>query len=141
MSQSFSPPIRQWNWLIIPTDARDRPGHAVPLYVRATPEMTTVLITECLQRDSADPIGPHDPPPSLLPVGYSDAARPLGPSPSAGWGWVPGSDPTGRDRRHTASACARLWRRSGVSWPTGKAARDHLQHELIHRVEETERPF
>jgi len=48
--------------------------------------MTTVLITECLQRDSADPIGPHDPPPSLLPVGYSDAARPLGPEPVGGMG-------------------------------------------------------
>jgi nicotinamidase-related amidase/aminoglycoside phosphotransferase (APT) family kinase protein len=46
--------------------------------------MTTVLITQCLQRDFADPIGPHDPLPNLLHVGYSEAARLLGPEPSAG---------------------------------------------------------
>jgi protein-tyrosine phosphatase/nicotinamidase-related amidase/aminoglycoside phosphotransferase (APT) family kinase protein len=46
--------------------------------------MTTVLITQCLQRDFADPIGPHDPLPNLLHVGYSEAARLLGPQPSAG---------------------------------------------------------
>ena len=42
--------------------------------------MTTVLITQCLQRDFVDPIGPHDPLPNLLHVGYSEAARLLGPS-------------------------------------------------------------
>jgi nicotinamidase-related amidase/aminoglycoside phosphotransferase (APT) family kinase protein len=46
--------------------------------------MTTVLITQCLQRDFADPIGPHDPLPNLLHVGYSEAARLLGPEPAAG---------------------------------------------------------
>jgi nicotinamidase-related amidase/aminoglycoside phosphotransferase (APT) family kinase protein len=46
--------------------------------------MTTVLITQCLQRDFVDPIGPHDPLPNLLHVGYSEAARLLGPEPSAG---------------------------------------------------------
>jgi len=40
--------------------------------------MTTVLITQCLQRDFVDPIGPHDPLPNLLHVGYSEAARLLG---------------------------------------------------------------
>jgi hypothetical protein len=35
--------------------------------------MTTVLITQCLQRDFVDPIGPHDPLPNLLHVGYSEA--------------------------------------------------------------------
>jgi protein-tyrosine phosphatase/nicotinamidase-related amidase/aminoglycoside phosphotransferase (APT) family kinase protein len=46
--------------------------------------MATVLITQCLQRDFVDPIGPHDPLPNLLHVGYSEAARLLGPEPSAG---------------------------------------------------------
>ena len=46
--------------------------------------MTAVLITQCLQRDFVDPIGPHDPLPNLLHVGYSEAARLLGPEPSAG---------------------------------------------------------
>jgi protein-tyrosine phosphatase/nicotinamidase-related amidase/aminoglycoside phosphotransferase (APT) family kinase protein len=46
--------------------------------------MTTILITQCLQRDFVDPIGPHDPLPNLLHVGYSEAARLLGPEPSAG---------------------------------------------------------
>jgi protein-tyrosine phosphatase/nicotinamidase-related amidase/aminoglycoside phosphotransferase (APT) family kinase protein len=46
--------------------------------------MTTVLITQCLQRDFVDPIGPYDPLPNLLHVGYSEAARLLGPEPSAG---------------------------------------------------------
>jgi hypothetical protein len=41
--------------------------------------MSTVLITQCLQRDFVDPIGPHDPLPNLLHVGYSEAARLLGP--------------------------------------------------------------
>jgi len=46
--------------------------------------MATVLITQCLQRDFVDPIGPHDPLPNLLHVGYGEAARLLGPEPSAG---------------------------------------------------------
>src|SRR5215472_504411 len=46
--------------------------------------MTTVLITQCLQRDFADPIGQHDPLPNLLHVGYSEAVRLLGPEPTAG---------------------------------------------------------
>jgi protein-tyrosine phosphatase/nicotinamidase-related amidase len=46
--------------------------------------MATVLITQCLQRDFVDPIGPHDQLPNLLHVGYSEAARLLGPDPAAG---------------------------------------------------------
>ena len=46
--------------------------------------MTTVLITQCLQRDFVDPIGPHDPLPNLLHVGYSESTRLLGPEPAAG---------------------------------------------------------
>ncbi len=46
--------------------------------------MATVLITQCLQRDFVDPLGPHDPLPNLLHVGYSEAARLLGPEPAAG---------------------------------------------------------
>src|SRR5262252_6284435 len=99
--------------------------------------MTTVLITQCLERDSADPIGPHDPC-QPRPVGSSEAARLLA-EPAGGRGWLAGSGPTGPDRRHTASACARLWRRPSVWWPKAKQ-RDHLQHELVHRIEETERP-
>jgi protein-tyrosine phosphatase/nicotinamidase-related amidase len=55
--------------------------------------MTTVLITQCLQRDFVDPIGPSDPLPNLLHVGYSEAVRLLGADPSVGplaqlMGWV-----------------------------------------------------
>ncbi len=46
--------------------------------------MATVLITQCLQRDFVAPIGPHDPLPNLLHVGYREATRLLGPEPSAG---------------------------------------------------------
>ena len=46
--------------------------------------MTTVLITQCLQRDFVDPIGSSDPLPNLLHVGYSEAMRLLGPDPSVG---------------------------------------------------------
>jgi protein-tyrosine phosphatase/nicotinamidase-related amidase len=46
--------------------------------------MATVLITQCLQRDFVDPIGPHDALPNLLHVGYSEATRLLGPDPAAG---------------------------------------------------------
>jgi nicotinamidase-related amidase len=46
--------------------------------------VATVLITQCLQRDFVDPIGPHDPLPNLLHVGYSEATRLLGPEPAAG---------------------------------------------------------
>ena len=46
--------------------------------------MATVLITQCLQRDFVDPIGPHDPLPNLLHVGYAESTRLLGPEPGAG---------------------------------------------------------
>ena len=46
--------------------------------------MATVLITQCLQRDFVDPIGPHDPLPNLLHVGHSEAERLLGTEPAAG---------------------------------------------------------
>ncbi|MGP8161641.1 MAG: phosphotransferase [Candidatus Dormibacteria bacterium] len=46
--------------------------------------MATILITQCLQRDFVDPIGPQDPLPNLLHVGHAEATRLLGPDPSAG---------------------------------------------------------
>ena len=46
--------------------------------------MATVLITQCLQKDFVDPIGPHDPLPNLLHVGHREATRLPGPEPSAG---------------------------------------------------------
>jgi nicotinamidase-related amidase/aminoglycoside phosphotransferase (APT) family kinase protein len=46
--------------------------------------MTTVLITQCLQRDFVDPIGPSEPLPNLLHIGYSEAVRLLGTDPSVG---------------------------------------------------------
>src|SRR3974377_558186 len=46
--------------------------------------MTTILITQCLQRDFVDPIGPHDPLPNLLHVGYAESNRLLGPHPASG---------------------------------------------------------
>ena len=46
--------------------------------------MPTVLITQCLQRDFVDPIGPHDPLPNLLHVGHAESTRLLGPLPASG---------------------------------------------------------
>src|SRR5262245_61808872 len=45
---------------------------------------TSILITQCLQRDFVDPIGPHDPLPNLLHVGPVEATRLLGAEPAAG---------------------------------------------------------
>ena len=41
--------------------------------------MTVDPTTQCPQRDFIDPIGPHDPLPNLLHLGYSEAARLRGP--------------------------------------------------------------
>ena len=46
--------------------------------------MASILITQCLQRDFVDPIGPHDPLPNLLHVGHVEATRLLGPEPAVG---------------------------------------------------------
>ena len=91
--------------------------------------MTTVLITQCLQRDFVDPIGPHDPLPNLLHVGYSEAARLLGPEPTAGpmaqlIGWARGLPADAIDLIHI-----RDWHD-----PDDPAQREHLQRfgPLIH---------
>ena len=47
-----------------------------------------------LQRGFAGPIGPHEPLPGLLPAGYSDGARLLGPGPAGAMGWLVGSGPS-----------------------------------------------
>ncbi|MDE3086835.1 MAG: isochorismatase family protein, partial [Acidobacteriota bacterium] len=47
-------------------------------------DVRSVLITQCLQRDFVDPIGPHDPLPNLLHVGHAESTRLLGPFPSTG---------------------------------------------------------
>jgi protein-tyrosine phosphatase/nicotinamidase-related amidase len=44
----------------------------------------SVLVTESLQRDFVDPIGPHDPLPNQLHVGHTEAVRLLGEDPSVG---------------------------------------------------------
>ena len=54
---------------------RNGPAHAAWWFLHATLATTTVLITQCLQRDNADPIGPHDPLPNLLHIRSSEAAR------------------------------------------------------------------
>src|SRR5262245_62601915 len=89
--------------------------------------MTTVLITQCLQRDFVDPIGPHDPLPNLLHVGYSEAARLLGPDPPAGplaqlIDWA-------RSRPTDASELAHI-----RDWhdPSDPAQREHLQRFGAH---------
>jgi protein-tyrosine phosphatase/nicotinamidase-related amidase/aminoglycoside phosphotransferase (APT) family kinase protein len=84
--------------------------------------MATVLITQCLQRDFVDPIGPHDPLPNLLHVGYSEAARLLGPEPSAGplaqlIDWARGLAPDAIDLIHI-----RDWHDPG-----DPAQREHLE--------------
>jgi nicotinamidase-related amidase/aminoglycoside phosphotransferase (APT) family kinase protein len=89
--------------------------------------MATVLITQCLQRDFVDPIGPHDPLPNLLHVGYSEAARLLGPEPAAGpmaqlIGWARGLAPDAIDLIHI-----RDWHDPG-----DPAQREHLQRFGAH---------
>src|SRR5215470_17513511 len=89
--------------------------------------MTTVLITQCLQRDFVDPLGAHDPLPNLLHVGYSEAARLLGPEPSAGplaqlIGWARGLAPGAIDLIHI-----RDWHD-----PDDPAQREHLQRFGAH---------
>ena len=76
--------------------------------------MTTVLITQCLQKDFVHPIGPHDPLPNLLHVGHREATRLPGPEPSAGplaqlinwarglsWGWMSEPGPPATRRSST----------------------------------------
>lgn len=63
------------------------PGRAQPWPCTQSGEVggvPTVLITQCLQRDFVDPIGPHDPLPNLLHVGHAESTRLLGPIPSTG---------------------------------------------------------
>src|SRR6516162_10904114 len=45
---------------------------------------SSVLVTESLQRDFVDPIGPHEPLPNELHVGHTEAVRLLGEDPSVG---------------------------------------------------------
>jgi len=94
--------------------------------------MTTVLITQCLQRDFVDPIGPHDPLPNLLHVGYSEAARLLGPDPPAGpmaqlVGWARSLAPDAIDLIHI-----RDWHN-----PSDPAQREHLERFGAHCIEGT----
>src|SRR5215467_2283545 len=89
--------------------------------------MATVLITQCLQRDFVDPIGLHDPLPNLLHVGYSEAARLLGPEPAAGpmaqlIGWARGLPPDAIDLIHI-----RDWHD-----PDDPAQREHLERFGAH---------
>src|SRR6516162_3974946 len=94
--------------------------------------MTAVLITQCLQRDFVDPIGPHEPLPNLLHVGYSEAARLLGPEPSAGpmaqlIGWARGLPADAIDLIHI-----RDWHD-----PDDPAQREHLQRFGPHCLQGT----
>lgn len=89
--------------------------------------MSTVLITQCLQRDFVDPIGPHDPLPNLLHVGYGEAARLLGPEPAAGplaqlIHWARGLAPGAIDLMHI-----RDWHD-----PRDPAQREHLEQFGAH---------
>ena len=89
--------------------------------------MATVLITQCLQRDFVNPIGPHDPLPNLLHVGHSEAARLLGPEPPAGpmaqlIGWARSLAPGAIDLVHI-----RDWHDPG-----DPAQREHLQRFGAH---------
>ena len=71
--------------------------------------MTTVLITQRLQRDFADTSGPRSHA-SLLHASYSDAASLFGTIPSAGMEWLAGLGPIGRDQRHSPQSAQDLAR-------------------------------
>ena len=104
------------------------PAHVVSwFFLPGAPAMATVLITQCLQRDFVDPIGPHDPLPNLLHVGYSEAARLLGNEPSAGpmaqlFDWARSLAPDDIDLIHI-----RDWHD-----PDDPAQREHLQRFGAH---------
>jgi protein-tyrosine phosphatase/nicotinamidase-related amidase len=94
--------------------------------------MTTVLITQCLQRDFVDPIGPYDPLPNLLHVGYSEADRLLGSEPSAGpmaqlIDWARSLAPDAIDLIHI-----RDWHD-----PDDPAQREHLERFGAHCIQGT----
>ena len=94
--------------------------------------MTTVLITQCLQRDFVNPIGPYDPLPNLLHVGYGEAARLLGPEPSAGpmaqlIDWARSLPPAAIDLIHI-----RDWHD-----PDDPAQREHLERFGAHCLQGT----
>jgi protein-tyrosine phosphatase/nicotinamidase-related amidase/aminoglycoside phosphotransferase (APT) family kinase protein len=94
--------------------------------------MATVLITQCLQRDFVDPIGPYDPLPNLLHVGYSEADRLLGPEPSAGpmaqlIDWARSLAPDAIDLVHI-----RDWHD-----PDDPAQREHLERFGAHCIQGT----
>jgi protein-tyrosine phosphatase/nicotinamidase-related amidase len=91
--------------------------------------MATVLITQCLQRDFVDPIGPHDPLPNLLHVGHMEATRLLGPEPSVGplaqlVDWAHGLAPDAIDLVHI-----RDWHD-----PDDPAQHEHLQRFGAHCI-------
>jgi protein-tyrosine phosphatase/nicotinamidase-related amidase len=95
--------------------------------------MTTVLITQCLQRDFVDPIGPSDPLPNLLHVGYAEATRLLGPEPSAGpmaqlMQWVDGVPREAIDLIHI-----RDWHD-----PEDPAQREHLRRFGTHCLKDSD---
>ena len=94
--------------------------------------MATVLITQCLQRDFVDPIGPHDPLPNLLHVGHAEATRLLGPEPSAGplaqlIDWAHGLAPEAIDLIHI-----RDWHD-----PDDPAQREHLLRFGAHCIKDS----
>jgi len=100
--------------------------------------MATVLITQCLERDSADPIGPLEPPAQPAARRLQRSPRSSGQSPSTRWG--------GRQAQHNRGGSTwphldvrKIWDCSGVSWLKAKS-RDHLQHELTHRVRKQNDP-
>jgi protein-tyrosine phosphatase/nicotinamidase-related amidase len=94
--------------------------------------MATVLITQCLQRDFVDPVGPHDPLPNLLHIGYSEANRLLGPDPAAGplaqlIQWARGLPPDAIDLVHI-----RDWHDAD-----DPAQREHLERFGAHCIKDT----
>ena len=94
--------------------------------------MATVLITQCMQRDFVDPIGPYDSLPNLLHVGYTEADRLLGPEPSVGpmaqlIDWARGLAPDAIDLIHI-----RDWHD-----PDDPAQREHLEQFGAHCIQGT----
>ena len=94
--------------------------------------MATVLITQCLQRDFVDPLGPYDPLPNLLHVGYGEADRLLGSEPSAGpmaqlINWARSLAPDVIDLVHI-----RDWHD-----PNDPAQREHLERFGAHCIQGT----
>ena len=106
MAQSYSPAIRQWNWVIIPTGDRDRPGHMVPSPSRSPRRRPRSLSRSACNVVRPTPTARTIPCPACCPPTTARPSASSVPSPPARPGWLAGSGQPGRDRPSSARSYA-----------------------------------